>query len=251
MEHIPVYLLAAVSAICLIACWWNTTEARKLFNDNRALQSRIRSVEYRHWDAITQLEERITKQTQEASKQFGPPVKVGIEKAAARHDQVHETRLDNYGQALADLVARLDELDALCKDHTTRLGDRADHAARIDELERGLNARFVDHRVRHIDPLVRGLESARRLLNDLKAEADRCCERLDALEAYQPPDEIEQWDGQLDKIKLNVLEILELHEARLNVHRTALDIHETRLDGVVSVPGVYGRVDDTETEEAS
>ena len=157
------------------------------------------------------------------SFRFGPPVKVGNVSAAARHDQfgvdqVHETMLDDYGEALAGLAARLGGVEA----RANRLGERV--VARGDHLS---------------------------LLNGLKAEVDRCCERLDAVEAYQPPDDIEQWDGQLDKIKLNVLEILELHEARLNAHRTALDLHETRLDGVVSVPGVYGRVDDTETEEAS
>ena len=58
-------ILIGLSTVNLIAFWCVSTDVLKLFNDNRALQSRIRSVEYRHWDAITKLEEQITKQTQQ------------------------------------------------------------------------------------------------------------------------------------------------------------------------------------------
>lgn len=58
-------ILIGLSTVNLIAFWCVSTDVLKLFNDNRALQSRIRSVEYRHWDAITKLEEQITKQRQQ------------------------------------------------------------------------------------------------------------------------------------------------------------------------------------------
>ena len=58
-------ILIGLSMVNLIALWCVSTDVLKLFNTTRALQSRIRSVEYRHWDAITKLEEQITKQTQQ------------------------------------------------------------------------------------------------------------------------------------------------------------------------------------------
>ena len=58
-------ILIGLSTVNLIALWCVSTDVLKLFNDNRALQSRIRSVEYRHWEQITKLEEQITKQTQQ------------------------------------------------------------------------------------------------------------------------------------------------------------------------------------------
>ena len=62
-------ILIGLSMVNLVALWCVSTDVLKLFNDNRALQSRIRSVEYRHWDAITKLEEQITKLEEQITKQ--------------------------------------------------------------------------------------------------------------------------------------------------------------------------------------
>ena len=65
MDTTLLIILIGLSTVNLIAFWCVSTDVLKLFNDNRALQSRIRSVEYRHWEQITKLEEQITKQTQQ------------------------------------------------------------------------------------------------------------------------------------------------------------------------------------------
>ena len=64
-----IIILIGLSMVNLIAVWCVSTDVLELFNTNRALQSRIRSVEYRHWEQITKLEEQVTKLEEQITQQ--------------------------------------------------------------------------------------------------------------------------------------------------------------------------------------